>query len=94
MNVHQEDLHTDPPVGGAQLEESGGCWVGRQKERNVLSGPENRFTKRTSEGEPNKEVAPRALAAKGKNSSKAQHFSLECWLTAPLDSGVDAGLCQ
>lgn len=43
MDVHQEDLDSDLPVGGAQLDVWGRRWeqrVGR-KERNVLSGSQS-----------------------------------------------------
>lgn len=38
MDVYQEDLDSDLPKGGAQLEVQEGVGGGEQKERNVLSG--------------------------------------------------------
>lgn len=45
-------------------------------------------------GEAKQISSPESPAVQDKNSSKAHHFSLECWLEASLKSREEAGLCQ
>lgn len=92
MDVHQEDLHTNLPVGGAQLEVLGRVWGRKTKGKECSEWVSKVIHKTHFRGKPKKQAALRALVAKDKNSSRAQLFSLECWLTALLERGAEMGL--